>query len=907
MKNHLSNIIPNARKLFSTAFSLALLWCFSAPLAQAAATFTPIAIGTSGAPQGYWEFLPSAYTANPTQKLPVVIYLHGLGEGGAGTVGTELNRILVNEVAKNLNIPADPVRVFLDQQGAIVLCPQIPSGNWWGNVAVRNFLNYTLTHYQGRIDVRRIYLTGLSSGSLGVTDFMNVDANAEDMTAGVVCAYRGALPNAATLELVKRVPYWALTSRGDLGDQMATDVTSMATSIKGSQAPNPLTNYPGNTVVYSAKFSPASGWTWVTGVDPADGVNPKLTYFVGSDHNSWNATYNSINMWTWMLAQQKPDVTIISPSSGLSVPFGSVVQLTATATDKDGAALTGTSVQWTSSLNGALGSGTSLSVNNLNVGSHTITCRVVDGKYRGNRAKVQITVTNGSGDTTAPTVTITSPTSATTYATTAATVNLAGTASDNVGVTQVTWVNDRGGSGTASGTTGWSVSSIALQSGANVITVTAKDAANNSSTDVLTVTYSPADTTAPTVTITGPTNAATYSTSSSTVNLSGTASDNVGVTQVTWVNDRGGSGTASGTTSWSANNIALQSGANVITVTAKDAANNSSTDVLTVTSSTGSPVLQVIPVTAGAATGSAYFPLQLAFDAQPTSPPTVGQLGTGGAFGSNPNGYAGRQGYIDFGPNFADITITEAWTAYWSWTSYNGSAPFASLWWSSSTDNVFNAGTDIAETRFNFGTQAATVGAQALWTRDATGLSIHPAARYLIVSTPASATFGLDRVTELAFVGYTTPLPPSVVAAVNVGGAAFTATDGTVYAADAYFTGGSTYTGGQSAINGTTDDLLYQNYRVGMSGYAIPVPNGTYTVTLQFCENAPYNVVGSRVFNVSIEGAAALTNFDIYAQAGTYTALDKTFQVTVSDGTLNIGFTNVAGSAAISAILVETP
>jgi hypothetical protein len=92
-----------------------------------------------------------------------------------------------------------------------------------------------------------------------------------------------------------------------------------------------------------------------------------------------------------------------------------------------------------------------------------------------------------------------------------------------------------------------------------------------------------------------------------------------------------------------------------------------------------------------------------------------------------------------------------------------------------------------------------------------------------------------------------------------------------------------------------------------MSGYAIPVPNGTYTVTLQFCENAPYNVVGSRVFNVSIEGAAALTNFDIYAQAGTYTALDKTFQVTVSDGTLNIGFTNVAGSAAISAILVETP
>ena len=60
-----------------------------------------------------------------------------------------------------------------------------------------------------------------------------------------------------------------------------------------------------------------------------------------------------------------------------------------------------------------------------------------------------------------------------------------------MGVTQVTWSNDRGGSGTASGTTSWSVSGIVLQSGDNVITVTARDAANNSGTDILTVTYTP--------------------------------------------------------------------------------------------------------------------------------------------------------------------------------------------------------------------------------------------------------------------------------------------------------------------------------------------------------------------------------------------------------------------------------
>ena len=115
------------------------------------------------------------------------------------------------------------------------------------------------------------------------------------------------------------------------------------------------------------------------------------------------------------------------------------------------------------------------------------------------------------------------------------------------------------------------MSGIALSSGANVLTVTARDAAGNTSTDTLTVTYTPpADTTLPVATITGPTSAATFATGTTPLaTLSGTASDNVGVTQVTWANDRGGSGTATGTTSWSVSGIALSSGANVLTVTAR--------------------------------------------------------------------------------------------------------------------------------------------------------------------------------------------------------------------------------------------------------------------------------------------------------------------------------------------------
>ncbi len=98
------------------------------------------------------------------------------------------------------------------------------------------------------------------------------------------------------------------------------------------------------------------------------------------------------------------------------------------------------------------------------------------------------TGTGAGGDTTLPTIAITTPTSGSTYSTRTSSLALGGTASDNVGVTQVTWANSRGGSGTASGTTSWTATGIALQAGANVLTVTAKDAAGNTTTDVLTVT-----------------------------------------------------------------------------------------------------------------------------------------------------------------------------------------------------------------------------------------------------------------------------------------------------------------------------------------------------------------------------------------------------------------------------------
>jgi subtilisin-like proprotein convertase family protein len=89
-----------------------------------------------------------------------------------------------------------------------------------------------------------------------------------------------------------------------------------------------------------------------------------------------------------------------------------------------------------------------------------------------------------------PTVTITTPTTTPTFAATSPFVVLAGTSSDDDGtVTQVTWSNDRGGSGTVNGIAAWAVPVVPLQTGANVITVSATDDDGEIATDTLTVNF----------------------------------------------------------------------------------------------------------------------------------------------------------------------------------------------------------------------------------------------------------------------------------------------------------------------------------------------------------------------------------------------------------------------------------
>ena len=101
-----------------------------------------------------------------------------------------------------------------------------------------------------------------------------------------------------------------------------------------------------------------------------------------------------------------------------------------------------------------------------------------------------ITVRGCRMETISPTVGITSPTSDNKCPANASPFAIGGWASDNVGVVQVTWSNNRGGSGTCSGTSWWDAS-VPLFSGQNSITIAARDVAGNVATDSIVVTYVP--------------------------------------------------------------------------------------------------------------------------------------------------------------------------------------------------------------------------------------------------------------------------------------------------------------------------------------------------------------------------------------------------------------------------------
>jgi hypothetical protein len=184
-----------------------------------------------------------------------------------------------------------------------------------------------------------------------------------------------------------------------------------------------------------------------------------------------------------------------------------------------------------------------------------------------------------------------------TSTTTVSSVAISGTTSGGVSPVEIAWSTTNGQVGNAIGSSNWTIASVPLSMGANSITITAFDAASHIVTQTINVTgqsqqptapppgpsspSSPGDTTPPSLRITNP-SSTIVSTTANAITFQGLASDNGGVTAVTWTSSTDTSGTATGTVTWMATGIPLLVGSNTITIRAFDAAGNSAWRAVTV-------------------------------------------------------------------------------------------------------------------------------------------------------------------------------------------------------------------------------------------------------------------------------------------------------------------------------------
>jgi len=224
---------------------------------------------------GYLEYLPKGYSSN-SNKYPLVISLHGIKE--KGTSSTDPKLVLASlPLVDNVGLPK--YVLYGAQYPFILISPQLKSQYaTWPPAYIIEVLNYVKKYL--RVDERRVYLTGLSLGGLGVWktagDYPTVFA-----AIAPVCAAGNAISKASAIAAAN-VAVWGFHGGSD-PIVSYTVTTSMVNAINSSPTkPNPLA---------------------------------KATIFPGMNHSIWDKTYNETNVLEWMLGFSRGSVSYTPPPS----------------------------------------------------------------------------------------------------------------------------------------------------------------------------------------------------------------------------------------------------------------------------------------------------------------------------------------------------------------------------------------------------------------------------------------------------------------------------------------------------------------------------------------------------------------------------------------------------------------
>jgi dienelactone hydrolase len=188
---------------------------------------------TSKSVIGYYEYVPPDYNSN-SNKYPVMIFLHGIGERCSNTTSYSSLKSQIYEVAK-LGPPMYVKNGY--KFPFILISPQLKENyGTWPSSYVMEVIEHVKTYM--RIDEKRIYLTGLSLGGGGVwvtaQDFPKVFAAIAPVCGGYNSTSK------APLIAAEDVPVWAFHGKKD-NVVSYTKTTNMVNAINNSTpTPSPL-------------------------------------------------------------------------------------------------------------------------------------------------------------------------------------------------------------------------------------------------------------------------------------------------------------------------------------------------------------------------------------------------------------------------------------------------------------------------------------------------------------------------------------------------------------------------------------------------------------------------------------------------------------------------------------------
>jgi predicted peptidase len=208
---------------------------------------------------GYLLYLPQGYSPSATNRWPLILFLHGIGENGTNIWKTTVHGP-AKYIAKHPDFPF------------ILLSPQCPVGHKWSDEMVLDILDEVATKYA--VDTNRIYLTGLSLGGFGT---WSLATTYPQRFAAVVpiCGGEGLIGIIASgfdskkTRALKNLPFWVFHGGKD-------PVVPVAESER--------------MVAELKKFGCK---------------DVQLTIYPDALHDSWTQTYDNPELYDWFLKHSR--------------------------------------------------------------------------------------------------------------------------------------------------------------------------------------------------------------------------------------------------------------------------------------------------------------------------------------------------------------------------------------------------------------------------------------------------------------------------------------------------------------------------------------------------------------------------------------------------------------------------